>query len=82
MRKFNRILKKVILSLIGFPILIVGLILIPLPGPGVLISILGLFILSFAFESIKPHLEKYKKVIYGIYKNAKEKEAKFVDKHK
>ena len=82
MRKFNGLIKKIIISLVGFPVLIIGIILIPLPGPGIIVTFLGLFILSFAFDSLKPHLEKYKKMINTIYLKAKAKEAKFLEKHK
>lgn len=81
MKKAGSIIKKIIISVIGFPILIIGIILIPLPGPGILVTLLGLFILSFAFESVKPHLEKYKNVVKRIISEARKKQDNFIDKH-
>lgn len=74
-------IKKLLISLVGFPILIIGIILIPLPGPGILVTLLGLFILSFAFESLKPHLERYKTKLRDIIKKSKDKQNAFLDKH-
>lgn len=76
------IIKKIGISLIGVPILILGIILIPLPGPGILVTLLGLYILSFAFESLKPHLEKYKKMAMNIIDKAKEKQNAVLEKDK
>lgn len=74
MKQSKTILFKIIISIIGVPVLVVGIILIPLPGPGILVTLLGLYILSFAFESVKVHLETYKNKIKDIYKKAKAKQ--------
>jgi uncharacterized protein (TIGR02611 family) len=52
--------RKLLVSLAGFPIILLGIILIPLPGPGILVVILGLFILSLEFEWAKHYTEKLK----------------------
>jgi uncharacterized protein (TIGR02611 family) len=52
--------RKLLVSLAGFPIILLGIILIPLPGPGILVVILGLFILSLEFEWAKQYTEKLK----------------------
>lgn len=82
MKKVGKIIKKIIISVVGFPVVIIGIILIPLPGPGILVTLFGLFILSFAFESMKPHLEKYKNMVKKVVLDAKQKQDKFIDKHK
>lgn len=70
----KKILFKTFITIIGLPILVIGIILIPLPGPGLLVTLLGLFILSFAYDSVKVHLEKYKKELMKIINKAKEKQ--------
>jgi uncharacterized membrane protein len=74
-------LKKIVVTLIGGPIFIIGLILIPLPGPGILICILGLYILSKGYDQLHDLLEKYKQVIVNIYKDAKQRHDDFLKKH-
>jgi uncharacterized protein (TIGR02611 family) len=52
--------RKLLVSLAGFPIVILGIILIPLPGPGILVVLLGLFILSLEFDWAKRYIDKVK----------------------
>lgn len=68
-----RIIRKLIILAIGLPILVVGIILIPLPGPGLLICFLGLFVLSFEFQFAHKYLERIKEAFRKIYKEAKER---------
>ena len=60
MSKTISYLRKIGAILIGVPLLIVGIILIPLPGPGLVICFAALFILASEFEWAKPHLERAK----------------------
>lgn len=59
--------RKIIITAIGVPIIIVGIILIPLPGPGLLIVFAGLFVLSLEFEWAERYRDqaqaKLKKII-------------------
>ena len=61
----------ILAGLVGFPLLVVGLILIPLPGPGILICLIALFILSFGFDWAGKYLEKCKNAFRKIYADAK-----------
>lgn len=81
MQKTRRAIKKIISTLIGLPVLMIGIILIPLPGPGVLITILGLFILSFGFETVKKPLDRYLQIIKALYTRQKQRYDEFIDKH-
>jgi uncharacterized protein (TIGR02611 family) len=74
-------LHKLLAILIGLPMLGLGIILIPVPGPGLLTCLLALFILSTAFDWPKPYLEKLKAQLKKIIAFAKEKEAEFNRKH-
>ncbi len=73
MNKTLGLLRKIGVALVGFPLLIIGLILIPLPGPGILVVLLGLIILAMEFEWAKSHKQRihrhYKKLIAKTRKN-------------
>ncbi len=70
MRQSTKILRKVLVILVGLPILVLGAILVPLPGPGLLIMCVGLFILSLEFEWAKRHLDRAKAKLKQIYDKA------------
>lgn len=72
MRTPVKVLRKLVVALIGLPVLLLGLILIPLPGPGILISLLGLIILSLEFEWAKRPADKMKQIIKDIWNRAQE----------
>ena len=71
MRKSVKFAKKLLVGIVGFPLLFVGLILIPLPGPGVLISLLAFFILSLEFDWADQYFQKAKNVVKKIYDESK-----------
>ncbi len=73
MNKSGRLLRKLVVALIGFPLFVLGLILIPLPGPGLIVSFIALFILSFEFDWADKYKEKAKAEFKKIYANAKER---------
>jgi hypothetical protein len=79
--KSKLFLRRIVALTIGGPIFVVGIILIPLPGPGVLITIIGLYILSKGFPVMEKKLDNYKHIIVDIYKGLKAKEAAFLKKH-
>jgi len=66
-----QMLRKLLTGIVGFPLLVLGLILIPIPGPCVLICFIALFILSFGFDWANKYLEKCKQVFRKIYTTAK-----------
>ena len=72
-RNMVKVLKKVGVALIGFPIVIIGLILIPLPGPGLLITLAGLFILALEFEWAEKHLENFKIKLKTVIEKSRSK---------
>lgn len=74
-------LHKLLAILIGLPLLGFGIIMIPIPGPGLLISLGALLILSTAFDWPKPYLEKIKNQVKKIVAFAKAKEDDFNRKH-
>lgn len=73
MSKTASLIRKLVFAAIGFPVLVIGLVLIPLPGPGILVSFLGLFILSFEFDWAKQYADKMKSVIHSLLEKAKDK---------
>jgi uncharacterized protein (TIGR02611 family) len=52
--------RKVGVFILGVSVFILGIILIPLPGPGILVCMLGLFILSWEFAWAARHLDRAK----------------------
>lgn len=56
-------IKKIIVGIIGFTILIIGVLLIFLPGPAFIIIPIGLGILATEFVWAKNMLEKIKRKI-------------------
>lgn len=66
-----KLLRKIVVGAIGFPLLVIGVILIPLPGPGLVVCFLALLILSLEFEFVGPHLQKAKAGLKKIYDTAK-----------
>lgn len=76
MKKITKSLRKLIVSLVGFPLLIVGIILIPVPGPGLLVCLLALLILSLEFDWAQGPLEKAKSQLKQIIDASKAKNDK------
>jgi len=74
MKRTAKVLRKILAGLIGFPLLILGIILIPLPGPGVLTCFVALLILSLEFNWAQSHLEKAKSILKRIIDEAKAKQ--------
>lgn len=69
----GNLLKKIIAAAIGVPLLVIGIILIPLPGPGLVTCFIALLILSWAFESPRKYLEQSKAGLRKIYDEAKKR---------
>lgn len=76
MKKTYGTIKKAVVFITGFTIIIAGLILLVIPGPGLLTIALGLLILSSEFEWAERHQKNIKKRIQDTYKKAKNKQKK------
>ncbi|MDB5176254.1 MAG: hypothetical protein JWM81_1112 [Candidatus Saccharibacteria bacterium] len=66
-------IRKIAALVIGIPLLIVGIILIPAPGPGLLVCFLALFILSREFSWANTQFQKIKVKIQKIYTDSKQR---------
>jgi len=64
-------LRKIAVLIIGIPLFILGVILIPLPGPGLLVCFAALFILSLEFEWAEKQRDKAKAQLQKIFESAK-----------
>lgn len=71
MKKPANMARKVAVGLIGVPLLVVGLILIPLPGPGLLVSFLALLLLSSEFDWANKYVAMARKELDKIQNLAK-----------
>lgn len=78
----RKLARKILVLLVGLPLLVLGIILIPLPGPGVLVCLLAFFVLSLEFEWASKHFERFKLELKKIYDKSKERQRKFEEKHK
>ena len=74
-----RVFHKLLVGLVGFPLLALGIVLIPLPGPGLLICFIALFILSYGFDWAHSYFQKTKQGLNVIYKKAKQQSKKIED---
>lgn len=82
MRRVVGAIRKIAVLLVGLPVIIVGVILIPLPGPGLLVCLLGLFILSLEFEWAKPYMYKIKSGFKKLIEESKQRQDKINKKYK
>lgn len=84
MSRLKKLLRKIGVSLIGVPLLVVGIILIPAPGPGLLICFLAFGILSLEFDWAGRYFARAKRQLIEIYKAAKARADKIenLDKRK
>ena len=80
--KLAKFARKILFLGIGFPLLAIGLVLIPLPGPGILITVAALFLLSFELDWAEKFYEERKKDLKKIYDDSKKKYDELDDKLK
>lgn len=66
-------MKKIIIAVIGFTVLLIGLLLIILPGPALIVIPLGLGILATQFVWARRLLEKMKNRLEKVKPNFKRK---------
>jgi len=62
-------IRKSVILLTGIPVIILGIILIPLPGPGLLVILAGFLILALEFEWAARHRDR----LHGHIKKTVEK---------
>ncbi|HSX17775.1 MAG TPA: PGPGW domain-containing protein [Candidatus Saccharimonadales bacterium] len=60
--------RKIVIFTVGFIVIIVGILLLVLPGPGVLVIIAGLAILAIEFEWAKRHHQRLKTQFQRVIK--------------
>lgn len=80
--KLKKLVHKGLAIIVGLPILVVGLIFIPLPGPGLLITFAGLLILSTAFDFLRPYVKRIKLKLKAIIYSYKQKQDEINKKYK
>ena len=71
MGKVRQTARKAMVGLVGFPLLIVGIILVPLPGPGLITCFIAFLVLSLGFNWAERYLDEAKQNIGRIYAKAK-----------
>ncbi|HEY5549749.1 MAG TPA: PGPGW domain-containing protein [Candidatus Saccharimonadales bacterium] len=73
MKRVYRAIRKVVIAIIGSVVVALGIILIPLPGPGILVTVAGLAILSLEFEWAEKHLLYFKKKLRLVIEKSRKK---------
>ena len=73
MSKLATSIRKLAVVLLSLPIFVIGIILIPLPGPGLLICLLGLVVLSLEFESAKKYRDAIWQKIKDLFNAGRQK---------
>lgn len=73
MKKTYRALKKSAVFVAGVAVILAGVVLLVIPGPGLLTIGLGLLILSTEFEWAERHLKNIKQRIRSAYEKSKKK---------
>lgn len=73
MEKVKKHTRRIAVSVVGFPMLGLGVVLVPLPGPGLLVCFLALFILSLEFEWAEKHFITVKSKLKLIWEKSKPK---------
>ncbi len=61
MDRITRATRKILVTILGVTLLIGGVLLLVLPGPGLVVIILGLVVLSWEYEWAKHHLHRARK---------------------
>jgi uncharacterized protein (TIGR02611 family) len=62
MERLTNATRKVLITLIGVILLAAGAVMLVLPGPGLVVIILGLVVLSWEYEWAKHHLHRARAV--------------------
>lgn len=62
-----KLFRKIIVAAIGFPLLVLGAILVPLPGPGFLVMFIALALLATEFDWASKYADGIKAKLKAIY---------------
>lgn len=72
-KKLPKIVRQIIVLVLGIPVIIVGIILLPLPGPGWVVILAGLYIISREFAWAKKYIDYIEAKLRLIARKVKEK---------
>lgn len=81
-RRIYHFSKRLLILLVGIPVVAVGIALIPLPGPGLLVMAAGLAILSLEFEWARRWLDHTKDRLEQVVNQARKGAQKKSDQGK
>lgn len=63
-------IRKFFVVLLGIPVVLLGLVMLVTPGPGIPVLIAGLAILSIEFEWAQRHVDRLKDTTRKVFKSA------------
>jgi uncharacterized protein (TIGR02611 family) len=73
MNSLIKIARKTGVTILGFLLIVVGIALLVLPGPGLVVIIIGLIVLSWEYEWAKHHLRRARNAHKKAMKKIKSK---------
>ena len=82
MKNVAKVARKVVVAVVAIPMFILGLVLIPLPGPGLVICFISLLLLSSEFEWARKRYEPIRAKINKILDDYKQKQKDIKEKYK
>lgn len=65
-----RLVRRIVVLVVGIPVTIVGLVLLVAPGPGIPLVIAGLAILAIEFEWAQAHMDRVKQTARRVVARA------------
>jgi hypothetical protein len=71
MARLRYLFRKTGITILGFALLVTGAVLLVLPGPGILVIILGLVVLSWEYEWAKHHLKRARLIHHKALEKAR-----------
>ncbi len=71
MARLRYLFRKTGITILGFALLVTGAVLLVLPGPGILVIILGLVVLSWEYEWAKHHLKRARHIHHKALEKAR-----------
>ncbi len=72
-QKLPKLIRQFLMLLLGIPVIIIGIILLPLPGPGWLVILAGLYLISIEVEWARKYFNFVKSKLQQIYDKARAK---------
>ncbi|HEX7260081.1 MAG TPA: PGPGW domain-containing protein [Candidatus Saccharimonadia bacterium] len=81
-KKLPKMVRQLIVLIIGVPIISLGVILLPLPGPGWLVILSGLYIISREFAWARKYIDIIEAKLRQLAAKIKDKQSELKEREK